>query len=117
VQLGIPHGNLPTKVSEAPIRFAFWGLLQFVTETHPNTFSVPPEREDVDVFVWFSLFANRTARDEHAKAFADLMPERQLAAGLSMLIEGQPRDSGARPAAHLLLPLSSNANIVRRIIH
>jgi hypothetical protein len=71
-------------------------LLQFVTETHPNIFPALPEREDLDVFVWFSLFANRTAWDEHAKAFSDLMHERQLAAKTVEAYRRTAQDSGAR---------------------
>jgi len=65
-------------------------LASFVTERHPNTFPSLPVREDVNVFVWFSLFPNRTAWDRHAKASTEPMRKWQLEAKLSKRIKGRP---------------------------
>jgi quinol monooxygenase YgiN len=80
-------------------------VASFVTENHPNTFPRLPVRDDANVFVWFSLFADRAALDEHVKVFADLMRERQLAAKLSRLIKGQPEVLLLAPTARSLLAL------------
>jgi len=78
-------------------------LASFVTERHPNTFPSLPVREDVNVFIWFSLFQNRTAWDRHAKAFADLMREWQLEATLSKLINGRPEVLVLAPTTRSLI--------------
>jgi hypothetical protein len=59
----------------------------FVTENHPNTFPKLPVREDANVFVWFSLFPNRTAWKQHAAALADSIREEQIVGKLSRLIK------------------------------
>ena len=78
-------------------------LASFVTERHPNTFPSLPVREDVNVFIWFSVFPNRTAWDRHAKAFADLMREWQLEAILSKLIKGRPEVLVLAPTTRSLI--------------
>ena len=78
-------------------------LASFVTERHPNTFPSLRVREDVNVFVWFSVFPNRTAWDRHAKAFADLMREWQLEAILSKLIKGRPEVLVLAPTTRSLI--------------
>jgi len=45
-------------------------LAYFVTENHPNTFPALPVRENVNVFVWFSHFSDRTAYEHYAGALA-----------------------------------------------
>jgi len=78
-------------------------LASFVTERHPNTFPSLPVREDVNVFVWFSVFPNRTDWDRHAKAFADLMREWQLEVILSKLIKGRPEVLVLAPTTRSLI--------------
>jgi hypothetical protein len=38
-----------------------------------------PVREGVNVFVWFSLFPDRAAWEQHSAAFADSIREEQIA--------------------------------------
>jgi hypothetical protein len=78
-------------------------LASFVTERHPNTFPTLPVREDVNVFVWFSVFPNRTDWDRHAKAFAYLMREWQLEAILSKLTRGRPEVLVLAPTTRSLI--------------
>jgi NIPSNAP len=77
-------------------------VASFVTENHPNTFPRLPVRENANVFVWFSLFPNRAAWDEHANAFADLIREKQFAGRLSRLIKEQPEVLLLAPTARSL---------------
>ena len=78
-------------------------LASFVTERHPNTFPSLPVREEVNVFVWFSVFPNRTAWDRHAKTCADFMCERQAEAILSNLIKGRPEVLALAPTTRSLI--------------
>jgi len=45
-------------------------LASFVTEASTNTFQALPVREGEQVFVWFSLFRDQAAYDEHVAALA-----------------------------------------------
>jgi quinol monooxygenase YgiN len=80
-------------------------VASFVTENHPNTFPRLPVREDANVFVWFSLFPNRTAWEQHSAAFTDGIREKQIAGKLSRLIKGQPEVLLLAPTARSLLAL------------
>jgi hypothetical protein len=64
-----------------------------------------PVREDANVFVWFSLFPNRTAWEQHAAAFADSIREKQITGKLSRLIKGQPEVLLLAPTARSLVAL------------
>src|SRR5262245_8106516 len=77
-------------------------LASFVTEHHPNTFPRLPVREDVNVFVWFSLFPNPAAWDSYAKATAEPMHEWELKK-LPKLIKGQPEVLVLAPTARSLI--------------
>ena len=78
-------------------------LASFVTENHPNTFPRLPVREDANVFVWFSLFPNRTAWEQHAAALANSIREKEIAEKLSRLIKEQPEVLLLAPTARSLL--------------
>jgi quinol monooxygenase YgiN len=76
----------------------------FVTENHPNTFPRLPVREDGNVFVWFSLFPNRTAWERHAAALAEAVHE-EVSGKLSRLIKEEPDVLLLAPTARSLLAL------------
>jgi hypothetical protein len=78
-------------------------LASFVTENHPNTFPRLPVREDANVFVWFSLFPNRPAWEQHAAVLADSIGEKQIAGKLSRLIKEQPEVLLLAPTARSLV--------------
>jgi NIPSNAP len=78
-------------------------LASFVTENHPNTFPKLPVREDANVFIWFSLFPNRTAWEQHAAALAGSIREKQIAGKLSRLVKEQPEVLLLAPTALSLL--------------
>ena len=40
----------------------------FVTESSPNNYPRLPVREGENVFVWFTLFTNRTSYEDHLQA-------------------------------------------------
>jgi NIPSNAP/Protein of unknown function (DUF1579) len=80
-------------------------VASFVTENHPNTFPRLPVRENANVFVWFSLFPNRTAWEQHAATLADSIREEQIAGKLSRLIKEQPEVLLLAPTARSLLAL------------
>ena len=65
-------------------------LASFVTETHPNTFSGLPVREDANVFVWFSRFPDLESYERCAAAVIESMRQREVTAKLSQLTEEQP---------------------------
>jgi NIPSNAP len=78
-------------------------LASFVTENHPNTFPRLPVREDANVFIWFSLFLNRAAWQQHAAALADAIREKQVERKLSELTKGRPEVLLLAPTARSLL--------------
>jgi hypothetical protein len=78
-------------------------LASFVTENHPNTFPRLPVREDANVLIWFSLFPNRTAWEQHAAALAGSIREKQIAGKLSRLVKEQPEVLLLAPTARSLL--------------
>jgi quinol monooxygenase YgiN len=78
-------------------------LATFVTERHPNTFPALPVREDVNVFVCFSRFANREAYEQHASIFADSIRKKEIAEKLSVLINEPPEILMLAPTARSLL--------------
>jgi quinol monooxygenase YgiN len=80
-------------------------VASFVTENHPNTFPRLPVREDANVFVWFSLFPNRTAWEQHASLFTDRIREKQITGKLSRLTKGQPEVLLLAATARSLLAL------------
>jgi quinol monooxygenase YgiN len=78
-------------------------VASFVTENHPNTFPRLPVREDANVFIWFSLFPDRAAWQQHAAALADAIREKQLERKLSELTKGRPEVLLLAPTARSLL--------------
>ena len=78
-------------------------LASLVTENHPNTFPALPLREDANVFVWFSRFADRGAYEQSAAAIAESMREKEIAPKLSELIAEQPEVLLLAPTPRSLL--------------
>jgi NIPSNAP len=78
-------------------------LASFVTETHPNTFPALPVREDANVFVWFSRFADRGAYEQWAAAVAESMRQKEIKSKLSELIAEQPEVLLLAPTPRSLL--------------
>jgi hypothetical protein len=78
-------------------------LASFVTENHPNTFPRFSVRDDANVFIWFSLFPNRAAWQQHAAALADAIREKQVERKLSELTKGRPEVLLLEPTARSLL--------------
>ena len=46
-------------------------IAYFVTETHPNSFPALPVREAANVFVWFSVFPDEKAYEQHTVSLAN----------------------------------------------
>ncbi len=59
-------------------------IAQFVSEHSANTYPALPVREQENAFVWFSMFADETAVDQHQRALAQSMQWRQAAGQLSL---------------------------------
>jgi len=78
-------------------------MASFVTETHPNTFPRLPVRENANVFVWFSRFADRGAYERSTAAIGESMWQKEIAPKLSALIKDQPEVLLLAPTARSLL--------------
>jgi hypothetical protein len=78
-------------------------LASFVTENHPNTFPALPVREDANVFVWFSRFADRGAYEQWAAAVGESMLQKEIKSKLSELIAEQPEVLLLAPTPRSLL--------------
>jgi len=75
-------------------------LAYFVTENHPNTFPALPVRENVNVFVWFSHFSDRSAYERHAGALASSTRCRnEIAEELAGRLKGRPEVLKLSPTA------------------
>jgi quinol monooxygenase YgiN len=70
----------------------------FITEHHQNTFPALPVHEDVNVFVWFCRFPDRTAYEAQASRAVD-----QIAAKCANRIKGKPEVLFLAPTARSLL--------------
>ena len=70
---------------------------RFVTEHSENTFPALPVREGEEVFVWLSLFADRTAQREHEAAI-------DLGAFLDGHLAGEHETVRLEPTPRSLLP-------------
>jgi quinol monooxygenase YgiN len=68
-------------------------VASFVTEHHPNTFPALPVREDANVFIWFTRFAEAAASD----AMSEIAPE------IADRIKGKPEVLYLAPTARSLL--------------
>jgi hypothetical protein len=78
-------------------------LASFVTETHPNTFPGLPVREDANVFVWFSRFADRDDYERSAAAVSESMRRGKVTMKLAELTKQQPEVLLLSPTARSLL--------------
>jgi quinol monooxygenase YgiN len=58
-------------------------IAQLISEHSPNTYPNLPVREKETVFVWFSLFADRAAMDEHRRALQQSMEWRKATGELT----------------------------------
>jgi quinol monooxygenase YgiN len=58
-------------------------IAQMVSEHSPNTYPALPVREKENVFVWFSLFPDQAAADEHQRTLAQSMQWREAAGQLA----------------------------------
>ena len=75
-------------------------LAYFVTENHPNTFPALPVRENVNVFVWFSHFSDRTAYEHHVAALASSTRwSNEIAKELAGRLKGTPEVLKLSPTA------------------
>jgi quinol monooxygenase YgiN len=59
-------------------------VAELVTEHSANNFPRLPVREGENVFVWFSVFKDAAAFDQHRRALADSPEWRELAGKLSL---------------------------------
>jgi len=73
-------------------------LATFVTENHPNTFPALPVREGVNVFVSFSLFADRRTYEQFVNSRGKETPEKLL-----LPTKGAPEVLLLAPTARSLL--------------
>ena len=78
-------------------------LASFVTETHPNTFTRLPVREDANVFVWFSRFPDREAYERSAAAVTEAMREREVTTKLAEFTREPPEVLLLSPTTRSLL--------------
>ena len=78
-------------------------LASFVTETHPNTFTRLPVRENATVFVWFARFLDRKAYEKSAAAISESMREEETGGKPAALIVDQPEILMLSPTARSLL--------------
>ena len=81
-------------------------LASFVTETHPNTFPKLPVRENANVFIWFSVFRDRTAWKQHTTAFADSIRGKEITGKILKLTKGQPEVLLLAPTTRSLLAIN-----------
>lgn len=58
-------------------------IAQMVSEHSPNTYSALPVRERENVFVWFSLYADQAALEQHQRALTQSMQWRKAVGKLS----------------------------------
>jgi len=79
-------------------------LAYFVTESSANNFPKLPVREGENVFVWFSLFSDRTAYEHHVAALARSQRWRgEISEELARRLKGPPEVWKLSPTARSLL--------------
>jgi hypothetical protein len=93
------EGQLAPKLKSAGASI----LAIFVTENHSNTFPALPVRENVNVFVSFSRFADREAYEQHAAIFTDSILSKELPGKGSGLFQGSLEVLVLAPTARSLL--------------
>ena len=78
-------------------------LAYFVTEESANNYPALPVREGEQVFVWFSLFEDEAAFEQHAAALAGSRRWREVSEALARRVAGPPEVRKLSPTARSLV--------------